>query len=121
MNNLNNVVNYIYKIGGGNLERSHHADYETKRASVRIFVRMSAFFVSLCAFAILTPSCTTDEDDVPINNPDNNTRSEQVSEVTEADSTNSSVPTIDDWEDGKAGEVVPMTKEEIEKLLNPEQ
>ena len=34
MNNFYNIVNNIYKIGEGNLENSHHADYETKRASL---------------------------------------------------------------------------------------
>ena len=60
------------------------------------------------------------EDDAPSieNNPDTDTRVNTPADTAEStDSTDISHAVISDWEDGEAGDIVPMTEEEIERLL----
>ena len=61
--------------------------------------------------ALLTFTACSEDDASPI---ENNLDTETAEST---DSTNTSHAVISDWEEGKAGDVVPMTKEEIERIL----
>ena len=63
-------------------------------------------------------SCSEDESAPIENNLDTDTRINTLADTAEStDSTDTSHAVISDWEEGEAGDIVPMTEEEIERLL----
>mgnify|MGYP005606686311 CR=1 FL=1 len=81
-------------------------------------MRKVAFLVSALWLTVSSPlffaSCAGDEDVI-----DENTRQtfSLPTDSVSTDTTNTPDAVISDWTDGEAGDIVPMTEEEIERLL----
>lgn len=118
MKNCNNMVNNINKLGGVISSPSESDFAYTERPSAHVSVRKVAFLVSALWLTVSTPlffaSCAGDEDVI-----DENTR-QTLSLPTDSvstDTTHAPDAAISDWTDGEAGDIVPVTEEEIERIL----
>ena len=110
------MVNNINKLGGVKCSPSESDFAYTERPSAHVSVRKVAFLVSALWLTVSSPlffaSCAEDEDALI-----ENTRQTLNEGQSDADTTNIPDAVISDWTDGEAGDIVPMTEEEIERLL----
>ena len=115
------MVTNINKLGGVKSEILLHGFCGFKRFSALFSVPKAAIFVSLLCMgmALFGFTSCSEEESAPIeNNLDTDTRINTLADTAEStDSTDTSHAVISDWEEGEAGDIVPMTEEEIERLL----
>ena len=116
MKDFDILVNNINKLGGVKCSPSESDFAHTERPSAHVSVRKVAFLVSALWLTVSSPlffaSCAEEEDVI-----DENTRQTLNEGQSDADTTNIPDAVISDWTDGEAGDIVPMTEEEIERLL----
>ena len=114
--NLIYMVININKLGGVKSEISPRVFCNIKRFSALFSVPKAAIFVSLLCMSIslLTLTACSEDDASPIeNNLDTDTRINTLADTAEStDSTDTSHAVISDWEEGKAGKLVPVDNPE---------
>lgn len=115
------MITNINKLGGVKSDLAEFFLTHTERSSALVIVPKAAIFVSLLCmsiFLLTLTACSEDDASSIENNLNTDTRINTLADTVESvDSTDTSHAVISDWEEGKSGEVVPMTKEEIERLL----
>ena len=110
------MITNINKLGGVKSEILPLLRCDVKRFSALFSVPKAAIFVSLLCMgmALLTLTACSEDDASPI---ENNLDTETAESI---DSTDTSHAVISDWEEGKAGKLVPVDNPEEGNLNNAE-
>ena len=106
--NLTYIVTNINILGGVKSDLAEFFLTHTERSSALVIVPKAAIFVSLLCMSIslLTLTACSEDDASPI---ENNLDTETAEST---DSTDTSHAVISDWEEGKAGKLVPVDNPE---------